>query len=44
MVQIELLYALILEMAFDFADYIVKSEGIINAFDIIKVIRLSIAD
>ena len=44
MVQIELLYAFIFEMAFDFADYIVKSKGIANAFNIIKVVSLSIAD
>ena len=42
--QIELLYAFIFEIALDFADYIIKSEGIINAFDIIKIIYLSIAD
>ena len=44
MVQIELFYALILEMALNFADYIVKSKGITNIFNIIKVVGLSIAN
>ena len=42
--QIELLHALIFEIALNFADYIVKSEGIANTFNIIKVLSLYIAD
>ena len=44
MVQIELLYALIFEIAFNFIYYIVESKGIANTFNIIKVIGLSIAN
>lgn len=44
MVQIELLCALIFEMALNFTDYIIKSEGIADAFDIVKVVGLSIAN
>ena len=42
--QIELLYTLIFEIAFNFTDYIIKSEGIANTFNIIKVKGLSIAN
>ena len=42
--QIELFRALIFEITFNFADYIVKREGIANTFNIIKVIGLSIAN
>ena len=39
-----MLYALIFEMAFNFTDHIIKSKGITNTFNIIKVKGLSIAD